>query len=415
MIKLCHLLGLSLLFRTANAGTLKIFVLAGQSNMEGHAEVASINTTSGRVKNGTLLYQLSDPRTADEFAPLWDNAAKNWTVLDNVKVWTNEAGGGPHSPPFQGVNGSTLPGVDRVDAHFGSLTPGYGCDDGNGGAQANLIGPEYGFGFGMQDAASALKGDTILIFKTAWGGKTLAGDYRPPSSGTATRWCSGECPRTVGHFYKTMVGDVAKLMEPGVIGKMFPSLAGLTPEVSGFGWHQGWNDGCSLNQTAEYETNMVNLIKDLRTEWKNPNLAVSIAVSGFDGFDGEEASRTPKGCWDNDATKVDCNCNNDRGCRRLDVVLSQFGAAEPSRHPELNGHVSAMETRGYLRTTATNPAPAQGYHWGHNAETYYLIGKAMASGMLAALGESALPGFPIGQSQPGDEGTFGCAPAHLCP
>ena len=64
MIKLCHLFGLSLLFRTANAGTLKIFVLAGQSNMEGHAEVASINTTSGRVKNGVFFSTLFiNPKT----------------------------------------------------------------------------------------------------------------------------------------------------------------------------------------------------------------------------------------------------------------------------------------------------------------------------------------------------------------
>ena len=130
-------------------------------------------------------------------------------------------------------------------------------------------------------------------------------------------------------------------------------------------------------------------------------LPVSIAVSGFDGFDGEEQSRQPKRCWDKDSTKTSCNCANDRGCRRLDIVLSQFGAADPKRHPELGGHVSAMETRGYMRSAEFNPAPAQGYHWGHNAETYYLLGKAMASGMLVAMGEKELPGFPVGQSQPG--------------
>lgn len=46
---------------------------------------------------------------------------------------------------------------------------------------------------------------------------------------------------------------------------------------------------------------------------------------------------------------------------------------------------------------------------GHNAESYYLIGKALASGMLEAMGEKALPGFPTGQSKPG------CSPDHLCP
>ena len=48
--------------------------------------------------------------------------------------------------------------------------------------------------------------------------------------------------------YTTMLEDVAKILAPGVIGKMYPDLAALTPKLSGFGWHQGWNDGCSLNQ-----------------------------------------------------------------------------------------------------------------------------------------------------------------------
>ena len=103
---------------SAAAGTLKVFVLAGQSNMEGHAEVATLNQTSGKPKNGTLLYQLTDPRTAKEFAPLWDKARNNWTVLDNVKAWTNE-GGNAKQGGTQGVNGSVFPGVDGVDAHFG--------------------------------------------------------------------------------------------------------------------------------------------------------------------------------------------------------------------------------------------------------------------------------------------------------
>jgi alpha-galactosidase len=293
-----------------------------------------------------------------------------------------------------------IPGVDGKDAHYGSLTTGYGCGDGNGGVQSNLIGPEYGFGFGLQDPASALKGDKVLIIKTAWGGKTIAVDFRPPSSSNGSMWSPPMLPNG-GHYYNTMLQDVEKIMAPGTIGKMYPDLAGMTPVISGFGWHQGWNDGCNLNQTAEYETNLVNLIKDLRKEWKSPQLPVSIAVSGFDGFDNEEASRHPKGCWDSDSTKTECDCTNDRGCRRLDVVLSQFGPGVATRHPELGGHVSAMETRGYLRDAEFSPNKGQGYHWYHNAETAYLLGKAMASGMLVASGHEPIPGFTPGQTQLG--------------
>ena len=51
---------------------------------------------------------------------------------------------------------------------------GYGC-----AGDRNKIGPEYGFGFGVNEA---MPGQKVLIIKTAWGGKTLAEDFRPPSS-----------------------------------------------------------------------------------------------------------------------------------------------------------------------------------------------------------------------------------------
>ena len=134
--------------------------------MEGHAEVGTLDPETGKPLNGTLKYQLTDPRTAKEFAPLWDKATGksktpadfleglsegllvitgNWTVLPNVKAWFNEAApNGKGSGKQQGSNGSVIPGVQGKDARYGSLTVGFGCGDGNGGAQSNLIGPEYG-------------------------------------------------------------------------------------------------------------------------------------------------------------------------------------------------------------------------------------------------------------------------------
>eukprot|EP00937_MAST-01D_sp_MAST-1D-sp2_P007792 g7792.t1 len=54
------------------------------------------------------------------------------------------------------------------------------------------------------------------------------------------------------------------------------------------------------------------------------------------------------------------------------------------RHPELKGHVQAEETRDFWRDPHFSPS-AQAYHWGHNAESYWLIGQAMGTGMLAAM------------------------------
>ena len=229
----------------------------------------------------------------------------------------------------------------------------------------------------------------------------------------------------MGHFYQVMVRDVKQLLAhvrlsqcnveavQGVLAKMFPALLGLQPKLSGFGWFQGWNDGvalametdhrvagCDLNQTAAYENNMVNLIKDLRNEWQSPALPVAIAVAGFDGFDGGAATRTPRSDtpWIDmtPADKLHTECTNDRGCRRLDVILSQFAgaytsvvfdvyaAANKTRHPEI-GPVVAIETRGFWRDAQYSPNRAQGYHYWHNAETYYLVGQAMATGMASLL------------------------------
>ena len=375
----CRLL--ALVAAHAAATELKVFLIAGQSNAEGQAEVATRNATTGEYLNGTLAYQLTDPRTAALFAPLWNSSSNNWTVLDDVKVWFNEIGS------QGGVNGSTIPSAPG-DATFGSLTVGFGC-----AGDPNLIGPELGFGFGMRDALPA--GEKFLIIKTAWGGKTLAGDFRPPSSVAAAAagedpFCQGpRCVNVVGHYYNVMLDDVRKLMAPGVIATQFPDLTGLTPRVSGFGFFQGWNDGCDLNETAAYEANVVNLIKDLRVHFGDPALPVSIAAAGFNGFNGAENTRFPASSvpWIDmaPAEKIGTNCKIDNGCRRLDIVLSQLAAGNATRHPELGGHVRTMETRGFWRDAEFSPNRGQGYHYWHNAETYFLVGRAMAEGMVEAM------------------------------
>jgi hypothetical protein len=192
--------------------------------MEGQAEVATVDKKTGKPLNGTLKYQLSDPRTAAEFAPTWDKATNNWTVLPDIKVWYNEAG------KTLGTNTSKIPGVAGIDYTAGSLSVGFGC-----AGNPNLIGPEYGFGFGMH---AANPGEKTLIIKTAWGGKTIAEDFRPPSSvadpAGEGQWPTG--PNVIGHYYTRMMTTVEQILAPGVIAKIFPDLAGLEPEISGFGW-----------------------------------------------------------------------------------------------------------------------------------------------------------------------------------
>lgn len=140
-----------------------------------------------------------------------------------ASIWYNENG------TNSGVNGSVIPS-SAGDACFGQLSVGFGSN-----CNPNLIGPELGFGVGM---AGALGAEKFLVMKTAWGGKTLAGDFRPPRSTKGPDvYCQGDCdPSIVGHYYQVMIADARKMLAAGAVAAMFPSLAGLTPRIAGFGW-----------------------------------------------------------------------------------------------------------------------------------------------------------------------------------
>ena len=282
-------------------GKLKVFVLAGQSNMEGAGQIA-INPRSKNEGRGSLEYLVKDPKTAKKYAHTV-NADGSWRVRDDVWIW------------YLGRKGG--------------LSVGYG-------ARSRMIGPEFQIGHVLGDAFK----EQVLLIKTAWGGKTLVKDFRPPSSG-------GE----VGPFYTEMLSHVRDVLAD--IDKLFPAYDGKGYELSGFFWHQGWNDGLKKPWVEVYEENLANLVKDLRKEWKVPGLPVSIGVSGFGGR----------------GQKVD---------RRLGIIAAQHAVA---RRPEFKGRVVSVETRDFFRPREQSPS-GQGYHWNGNAETYCLIGEAMAKALL---------------------------------
>ena len=141
----------------------------------------------------------------------------------------------------------------------GSLSVGYGTNgrDPTGNYNWNktvhpwkdLFGPELGFGFGLHEAMPNQK---ILLLKTAWGGKSLGLDFRPPTSAAASKagadpHCTNAtlCNRP-GHYYRTMVSDVKSMLEPGVIGRLYPEYKDLDVDLAGFGWFQVKND-CNVN------------------------------------------------------------------------------------------------------------------------------------------------------------------------
>ncbi|MHC4251537.1 MAG: sialate O-acetylesterase [Planctomycetota bacterium] len=279
---------------------LKVFILSGQSNMEGVGKVES-------DEKGSLRYIVSDPATRERYRHLQDEDGK-WVERDDVWIWSQ-----PHK------------GKDRR----GKLTVGYGASPG-------MIGPEFGFGLMVGDHLD----EQALLIKIAWGGKSLAGDFRPPSSG-------GD----VGPYYTEMLKHARDVLAD--VGTLFPDYDGRGYEIAGFGWHQGWNDGCTHEATNEYEKNMANFIRDVRKALGVKDLPFVIANSGFAGW----------------KQKVD---------RRLKIMAAQAAVAE---YDEFRGNVVTVETRDFFRGYPSR----HNYHWNFNGETYYLVGESMGKAMAKLL------------------------------
>jgi len=304
----------------ATAKPIKVFILAGQSNMEGAGVIKS--DPQRNDGKGSLEYLVKNEATAKQFATLVDSS-KNWRTRDDV--WITY--------------------LDRK----GPLTVGFG-------ARKETIGPELGFGWVVGDAFD----EPVLLIKCAWGGKSLAVDFRPPSA--------GKNPYSLGQKNDA---DIAK--EPAIVGKYYRETLALTKTalanikdlvpghegdyvIAGFGWHQGWNDRISDNFNTEYQSNMAHFIRDIRKDLGAPKMPFVIAETGMTGPEEKHP-------------------------RALALMKAQAAVAE---FPEFKGNVAFVATKDFWRSKEQSPS-GQGYHWNSNAETYYLIGESMGKAMIKLL------------------------------
>ena len=209
----------------------QVFILAGQSNMEGQA-VVDLDGKNYNDGKGTLAMLMRDPEKAPIFQHL-RGADGKWTVRDDV--WVH----------YQREDRPLLAGPLAIGFSV------YG--------DQHHFGPELQFGHVMGDYF----GNQVLLIKTAWGGKSLFRDFRPP-------------PRAVRvDIHTLMIAQVRKRWPTW--RRSFPATRGRGYELAGFVWYQGWNDGSSgKSAVAEYEANQVNLIHDVRAEFKTPKLPVVI-------------------------------------------------------------------------------------------------------------------------------------------
>ena len=290
----------------------QVYILAGQSNMEGQGVVDMDHPKYYNGGKGNLnTVMAADP---DHYKHLKD-AKGNWRVREDVFV------------RFRNKQGVMA----------GGLTigfTGYGSD-----RSRHHIGPELQIGHQLGDAIDG----PVLLIKTAWGGKSLYKDFRPPSAG-------GQ----VGEYYTRMHAEVKQALDN--IDREFPMLAGRSVEISGFIWFQGWNDMFNKDALEQYEDNLVHLIKDVRKEYKQPKLPVVIGELGNGGLKA--------------------------GKNMLSIRAAQKAAAT---RKELGGNVNFISTTAFARPKEHSPNVGHGHHWFGNAESYFLIGDALGGGMVELL------------------------------
>ena len=238
-----------------HAESVKVYVLAGQSNME------------GKVQKILMDHQATDSKTSELFKHLRKD--NDWIVRDDVMI--------------------------KFLGQHGGLTAGYGSGD--------RTGVELEFGWKMGDHHK----DPVLLIKTAWGGHSLVQKFRSPSAGlppedklkadlekaqqrtknnNEKRKRNDPIPTMediksgYGVSYRAMLKEVNETMANS--GELFPSLKGKKLEIAGFVWFQGWNDQYN-GAEKEYESNMKHFINDVRKDLNSPKMPFVIGVMGQNG------------------------------------------------------------------------------------------------------------------------------------
>ena len=259
---------------SADGKPLKVFILCGQSNMEGHAQTKTFPAIA------------KDPKTAEIYKEMVDADGKP-IVCENVWIAYSygDFGGNP------------------VGTKTGKLTAGWGSQHHIG---TGKIGPELTFGIYM----NKLLGEPILLIKTAWGGKSLHTDFRSPSGGEyvwpepdkVTDEKKAAKKEALGKNYKLMMEYVKEVLaDPKKFYPAYDPKAGF--ELGGFVWFQGFNDLVgpyprvdpskgkkSSKDYSEYSRLLACFIRDVRKDLNAPKLPFVIGVLGCSGKTANEGT-----------------------------------------------------------------------------------------------------------------------------
>jgi Carbohydrate esterase, sialic acid-specific acetylesterase len=391
----------------------RVFILAGQSNMEGHATIE------------TFDYIGDDPSTAPLLKQMRSEDGKP-TVCDGAWI-------------------SYLTGAEEDNVVIaGKLTAGYGSLwSASPGKLGDKIGPEFTFGLIMD----ARFDEPVLIIKTAWGGKSLHTDFRSPSAGPyqLSSFQIENYPKQEGHgipadfeqwkvekakatgvYYRLMIEHVRKVLAD--LKQVIPgNSADQGYELAGFVWLQGFNDMVDHHVYPEHNTPdrfelyselLAHFIRDVRKDLDAPKLPFVIGVMGVGGlknksvemlafrkamaapakmpeFSGNVIAVETAPFWADELGDIDEK-------REKISQMHYFLDSKDKDHPNADGSMTEQQKSEYLKkyeAELISPAEARlwqrgasnaGYHYLGCAKTFAKMGNAFAEANLQMLSEYSL-------------------------
>jgi len=286
--------------REPDSKKLQVFILAGQSNMVGHANYITIprlfadertevqKLASLVFKEGmTVTRQTVDEQIATRIKRDKLNNDLRKKVIEGeaaiaaaqAKVKELQA---KYDEQTKAIK-SAFAVSDRVyiasiadgNRRSGPLTVGFG-------GSTDKIGPELGFGMSLAKKLDA----PILLITPSWGGKSLHYNFRPPSAGPyvlnekeQASEKAEKIRKDASLNYRLMTARVKEVL--GDLKAHHPDYdeaAGY--DLAGFVWFQGFNDQFSDAFRDNYRDNMVNFVKDVRREYSVPKMPFVIGVMG---------------------------------------------------------------------------------------------------------------------------------------
>ena len=360
------------------AKPLKVFILAGQSNMQGKAQVRTIARLN-MTEDSKQMY-------------------RDMMVKDGLPSAVKDV----YGVSFSG--GDMSKGEERaIEEQAGLLQPGFGGEL----TETTTFGPEYTFAIYMKKHLN----EPFLIIKTAWGGRNLLQQFRPPSAGKYEKDKDNHGNPT-GQYYHLIVKRVSEVLaNPGKYHPAYDKAAGC--EIAGFAWFQGFNDlvgdypgGKQNKDYSEYSRLMACFIRDIRKDLKVPQMPFVIGVMGIGGvgqqasfrtaqeapaalpdFKGNVAAVRTEPYWDPEFVRIEKKL--DDACRKEALARDPKLAESAKKKPwlldkaagklkkEMAPKVLPPEEQNFIKVGTSSA----GYHYMGSAYMYGNIGKAFADAM----------------------------------